>query len=192
MRQFFFFTVLLLLLSACGSSGSSSDKLDKKTLFGTWETDDLYKNTAFNFQIEFDKNWKVQRPRFKTLFGGELFEATYLPSVHPMPINISIEVDQKNPFEEVSVLKQIEESLEGYDMLFDAEDMIKSPVSKTNIAGEEYAYFKLTFPEDGDSSYITEYYRYDKGYYITILSFYNTTADEAVALDFISNIKKLK
>jgi len=192
MRQLYFFIVLLLLLSACGSSGAANDKLDKKALFGTWETDDLYKNAAFNIQVEFDKNWKVQRPRFKSLFGGDLFEATYLPSVHEMPINITMTVDQKNPFKKVSVLEELQESLDGYEMLFDEDEMIKSPISKTKIAGEEYAYFKLTFPDDGDSSYVTEYYRYSKGYYISIISYYNTTADEPVALDFIANIKRLK
>lgn len=192
MRSLLFFSVLTLLITSCGSS-NTSEKPDKKTLFGSFEGD-YYKNPFFNFQVEFAPTWTVSdNPVKSVVFGGELFDGTYtLSADQEYPIRFSAEVDKCNPFEKASALKQLKESWEGYEMIYDAEDMVKLPFDITKIGGEDFVSSHITLADGADSSYIHEYCRVLKGYYLTITCVYNTKEDEEVALGMLKKFEKLK
>lgn len=191
MKQFFLFIVIATLVSSCGS-GEKKTKVDKDVLFGSWEKKS-YENAFFNFAIEFEEGWNIDSTQFQTSFGGTIFETSYRGSVNEyFPVNITIELDKANPFAKPSVMEKVEESMEGYEFLFDENDMIKSPIAKTKIAGEEYIVNQLKLIEGADTSYINEYYRYVDGYYLSIVSVYNDKADQQTEKEFISGIKRQK
>jgi hypothetical protein len=191
MRLFYVLAITTFLFSSCGSSDKKSS-VDKQILFGSWE-DNVYKNSFIDLKVDFDENWEFTKPSFQTRFGGSLFETTYLGSDNQdYPINIEVSLDKANPFETPSVKRKIKESLEGYGMLFDEEQMVKYKPSKNVIGGKDFLLNKLLLIEDSDTSFITEYYRYTAGYYLSIVCIYNTELDETAAMEFMSEIKSIK
>ena len=192
MRQLFIFAALLFLITSCGSS-DPKEKVDKKILFGSFEGDD-YVNPYFNFKIKFDPAWKVSdNPVKSVVFGGELFDGSYTLSVdQEYPIRLSAEVKKVNPFGKPSPAEKLEEGMEGYDMLYEAQDIVKLPFDKTTIGGEEFLSSHVILANGADSSYVHEYCRVLKGYYLTISCIYNTKEDEKVAMDQLQKFERLK
>ena len=192
MRLLFLLIAILFFVSSCGGSDNKKTKVDKDALFGAWEGY-AYENPHFNFQLELDDSWNIDSTQFQVTFGGVLFETTYMKSANmDFPVNISMEANKANPFAKPSVVGQAKESLEGYDFLFDESEMIKTPIAKTSVAGEEYVINQIKFPEGADTSYINEYFHYVDGYYLSIICTANSAEDEEMVRNFISGIKRMK
>lgn len=192
MRPLLYFVALALLITACGPS-KNSERPDKKTLFGSFEGD-YYKNPFFNFKVEFAPTWTVSdNPVKSVVFGGELFDGTYTLSAYAeYPIRFSAEVKKANPFEKASPLEQLKENMEGYSMIYDPQDYIILPFDKTTIGGEEFIGSHIILPDGADSSYVHEYCRVHKGYFLILSCIYNSKKDEKVALDMLTKFEKLK
>ena len=192
MRLILSHIIIALLVSSCGGKSKEQKAADKKVLFGSWEGN-TYKNSFFNFKIDIDDKWRKGTSLFQTSFGGALFEIKYLESVNNYaPITITVETEKANPFEKPSVLSQLNESIEGYEMLFDESEMLKTPASKTSIGGEDFLSQHIVLPSGADTSYVTEIMRFVDGYYLSIIAVYGTQQDEATTMEVIHAIKKLK
>lgn len=192
MRRLFPLIAVLLIISSCGGSDNKKSKVDKEALFGSWE-ENTYENPFFNFKLELSDDWNIDSTQFQISFGGRLFETTYMKSLNmDVPVTIVMEADKANPFAKPSVIKQAEESIEGYEFLFDESTLIKTPLSKTKVAGEEYVLNQLKFTDDTDTSYINEYFYYADGYYLTIICNAGSAEDEEMIRNFISDVKRLK
>lgn len=194
MKAIYFTSLLLILLTACNSKPSKEErKAKKREMFGSWE-DKTFINSFFNIKVEFDDNWKLDTIAYRSaMFGGEIFEAKYQLSYNrEYPIDITMELDKANPFEKVSLIGKLDESKEGYEMIFDAEEMFVSNYDKRIIAGKVFAHADFMILQERDTSHIHEYYTYENGFYISIICTYNDAKDEKAAMDFISSIKKKK
>lgn len=197
MKNLFLFSVIVFLLASCGGGADSGKKkskkkVDKEELFGALNGD-VYENSFFNLQVQFDDRWKVKTSSFKSTFGGDLFEASYMGSYYKdYPLNVSLETEKANPFEKPSTIRMAEESIEGFDMLFDESSMVVAPMSKTTIAENEYVVNQIQLLGDADTSFVDEYYTYADGYYLSIICMYSTQLDQNSADNFIKNFKTLK
>ena len=194
MRSLYFVSLLIVVLFACNSeTKKKEDKVKKEVLFGEL-IDGNYKNPFFNISIDFDSDWAVDTKSFKSVsFGGDLLSAQYLNSYdRQYPITVTMEADKANPFGSKSPLEQLKESQEGYEFMFDKDDLTISPFDKVSIAGEDYAHGYFTIIDDSDTSFVHEYYRFHGGFFISIICVHNTQDDEQIATNFIKSIKRNK
>jgi len=195
MRIIYITSILFILFTACNSSSTKKErKAKKQELFGTLNNN-IYTNSFFNLKASFDENWNVNAKSLKSVtFGGKCFSAIYRNSYNQeYPIDITMEVDKGNPFESPSVIRKLDESKEGYEMIFSYNEMQASKYDKVTIAGKTFAHCDFLFlQEQGDTSHIHEYYTFLNGYYLSIICTYNNNEDGKVAMDFISSIKKKK
>ena len=194
MKIAFALPILLIALTACNSkTKKKEDKLKKEVLFGTLN-DGLYVNPFFNLSIDFDENWEVKTKSFKSIsFGGDLLSAKYIDSYDAYyPITLTMSADKANPFGSKSPVEQLKESQEGYEFLFDKNEMIVSPFDKVSIAGEDFAHGFFQLVDETDTSFVHEFYRLKDGYFLSIICVYNTQEDEGVAVDIIKSIQRNK
>lgn len=194
MRILFFIVSLFLLFGSCNSkTNKKEEKVKKQFLFGSFQ-DGEYVNPFFNFIIDFDEDWEVDTKSFKsTSFGGELFEANYLNSVdQEYPIKIVMEADKANPFGSKSPVEKLKESQEGYEMFISDDELAVSDYTKVSIAGENFAHAQFMVIDEYDTSYVHEYYRFQDGFFLSIIGSYSTKMDEEVFTNFISSVKKNK
>lgn len=162
-------------------------------LFGTL-TDGEYINPFFNLNIHFDENWDVNTKSFKSIsFGGDLLSANYLDSYDEYyPITLTMTADKANPFGSKSPVEQLKESQEGYEFLFNKNEMTVSSFDKVSIAGEEFAHGFFQLVDETDTSFVHEYYCFHGGFFLSIICVYNTQEDEIVAVDIIKSIQRNK
>lgn len=192
--KFFAFALLFGLLISCNSKNDEQEeKLKKDVLFGELNKEH-FENQFFNFQIDFNEDWELKTKFIQSVpFGGDMLHAKYTASYDEYyPINLSIEADKANPFGSKSPLEQLKESKEGYEMLFDPNEMIVDEFDLVKIAGNDFAHGFFTLISDSDTSFVNEYYRYHNGYFLTIICAYNTQNDEIVANDIVKAIRKKK
>lgn len=194
MKQSLFALIILLLFSACGGEAKNKkNKIERKYLFGQIKERN-YQNQLFNFQIAFNSDWEINSKHLKTkMFGGTILEAKYLNSdLEDYPLRISIEIEKVNPFEKPDLFKRAEEEREGYDFLFDDDELDFKPIRTTTIANEEYTLNEVLVIQEGDTSYVNDYIRLEKGYYLIISTSANTPSDKQMEEQLISSIKRLK
>ena len=162
-------------------------------LFGTLK-DGLYVNPFFNISVNFDENWDVNTKSFKSIsFGGDLLSAKYLDSYDEYyPITLTMTADKANPFGSKSPVEQLKESQEGYEFLFNKNEMIVSPFDKASIAGEDFAHGFFQLVDESDTSFVHEYYRFKDGYFLSIICVYNTREDEGESGEIIKSIQRNK
>ena len=194
MKKIYILSIVLVSLAACTSkTKKKEDKLKKEVLFGTLN-DGLYVNPFFNLSIDFDENWNVDTKSIKSIsFGGDLLSANYVDSYDEYyPITLTMTADKANPFGSKSPVEQLKESQEGYEFLFNKNEMIVSPFDKVSIAGEEFAHGFFQLIDESDTSFVHEYYRFKDGYFLSIICVYNTPEDEGIAADIIKSIQRNK
>lgn len=194
MQKIYILSIVLYSLAACNTkTKKKEDKLKKEVLFGTLN-DGLYKNPFFNISLEFDENWEVKTKSFKSIsFGGDLLSANYLDSYADYyPITLTMTADKANPFGSKSPIEQLKESQEGYEFLFNKNEMTVSPFDKVSIAGEDFAHGFFQLVDESDTSFVHEYYRFKDGFFLSIICVYNTQEDESVAVDIIKSIQRNK
>lgn len=183
------------MLSACGSDKSDKDKgkVDKKVLFGTM-SEGIFRNEYFNIKIDFKADWRVDTRHVRNRsFGGTLFEGDYKHSTLPdYPLNLTFKVDRANPFARPNAIEKAEEEREGYDWLFEDEEIEIRDLKKTKIAGMDFVWSEVLILQDGDTSYINDYVAIKDKYYLIITSTVNSPEDKLVEQQFIQNIQKLK
>lgn len=194
MKSIYFVSLLIVFLFACNSeTKKKEDKLKKEVLFGTLK-DGLYVNPFFNLSINFDENWEVKTKSFKSIsFGGDLLSANYLDSHDEFfPITLTMSADKANPFGSKSPVEQLKESQEGYEFLFNKNEMTVSPFDKVSIAGEDFAHGFFQLVDESDTSFVHEYHRFKDGYFLSIICVYNTQKDEGEAVEIIKSIQRNK
>jgi len=194
MKQSLFTLIILLLLSSCGGdTKSKKNKVERQYLFGQIK-DGKYQNQLFNFQMDFDSDWKIKSKHFKTkMFGGTILEAEYLHSeLEDYPLNITIKAEKANPFQKPDVSQKTEEEREGYDYIFDEDELDFKPLRTITIADEDFMLSEVLIIQEDDTSYVNDYVRFQDGYFLIITTTANTASDKRKENEFISSVKRLK
>lgn len=183
------------ILVSCGSDEKEKEKgkVDKKVLFGSMSSG-IYTNEHFNFKIDFKADWKVDTRQIRNRsFGGTLFDGEYKHSENQeYPLNITFKVDRANPFSRPNAIEKAEEEREGYDWLFDEDEIELRDLKKTTIAGQDFVWSEVLIIQEGDTSYINDYVGIKDKYFLVITTTVNSPGDKVVEQDFIQGIQKLK
>lgn len=184
-------SVAIAGLTACSSNSKpKKKKVDKKELYGSMENR-TYSNSFFHFELEFDPNWEFKGKYFQTGFGGDLIEANYRLSENPdYPVNVTIEIEKTNPFQKANPIEYAQEQQEGYDLLYEDDEIVIRDLRKQKIAGEDFVRNEILLITEGDTSYINDYVRAHEGYYLMITTIANNSTDQKTAEDLIQRITK--
>ena len=191
--------ILALALSAlvvsCGSDKKDKEKgkVDKKVLFGSM-SEGIYTNEHFNFKVDFKADWLVDTRHIRNRsFGGTLLDADYKHSENKdYPLNVVFKVDRANPFSRPNAIEKAEEEREGYDWLFEADELELRDLKKTKIAGSDFVWSETLIIQEDDTSYINDYVGIKDKYFLVITTTVNSPGDKLVEQNFLQNIKKLK
>lgn len=188
--------LLTVTLAAC-SSGKKKVAPHKKASFtevmGTW-TDNNYKNTFFDVQLALSEDWEVEKKKFRTKLSPTLVEAFYYEKrSDQLPlIALNISADRANPFElQHSITKQHDETIEAFEFLYDDQDILKTPYTKTKIGGKKYVLNRIGLIDELDTSYVDDYTTFYKGYYLTITLSYNSALTRNMADSIVKSIDGL-
>jgi hypothetical protein len=187
--------ILVIICSSIFACNHQVDKKDNKTkkkaLFGTFNKNN-YSNLFFNLNVTFQESWELDTLAIRSInYGGELFNVSYIDSnFSDYPINIVVSADKANPFGSKSPLEKLKESTEVYEMIYDTDEIQITPFDQIAIAGKEYAHAFFKLIDETDTSYVHEYYRYQDGFFLSIICTYNTYNDEAKVMNFIHSIRE--
>ena len=99
---------------------------------------------------------------------------------------------KKEAFAREEVLLPAEEEREGYDWLFEADELELRDLKKTKIAGSDFVWSETLIIQEDDTSYINDYVGIKDKYFLVITTTVNSPGDKLVEQNFLQNIKKLK
>lgn len=184
--------VLLIVLTAC-FGGEKAPPVDKALLFGKMEGG-TYSNEFFNIQIRVGDDWKIEERKFQTRLAATLLDAGYYFEENDTPfpdVSFEIEIDKANPFGTPSVKEQLEESAEGLEFIYGSDEIVREPLQKVNLGGQEYVLARIKLTDESGTVWFDEYMRYQDKYFLSITANYPEENQEMIQglLDAIRPLK---